>query len=210
MSPRVEHSTFKKNRNCLLPVPVSSSPQNTPDLLLLHQHMQKLLPWRCQTLNPPSILYTYRSIYKESHSSFDDLYDPPFTKTLESDNRKTSSPKTLDSEKDPKLPLRSGLPFDFRYSYSESDPSIEPIGFREPPRFSPFGPGRLDRKWNGVSAPVTGDSDPGRVLAERESVLGDPLMEEEVEEIVERYRHSDCARQINIGILSHSLPEFLF
>lgn len=39
------------------------------------------------------------------------------------------------------------------------------------------------------------------VLREREDVLGEPLTEEEVEELVERYRHSDCSRQINLGLL---------
>ncbi|XXG55432.1 hypothetical protein AAC387_Pa03g3100 [Persea americana] len=170
--------------------------------------MQKLLlpRWRQTLTSSPILLSASRSIHQQSHSLFDDddLYDPPFSKTLEPDNRKTSCPETLDSEKDPKFPLRSDLPFDFRYSYSEYNPSINPIGFREPPRFSPFGPGRLDRKWNGVLAPVTGDADAGSVLAEerereRDSVLGDPLTEEEVDELVERYRHSDCSRQINIG-----------
>eukprot|EP00268_Persea_americana_P028657 TRINITY_DN2779_c0_g2_i9.p1 TRINITY_DN2779_c0_g2~~TRINITY_DN2779_c0_g2_i9.p1 ORF type:complete len:330 (-),score=46.66 TRINITY_DN2779_c0_g2_i9:695-1657(-) len=172
--------------------------------------MEKLLlpRWRQTLTSSPILLSASRSIHQQSHSLFDDddLYDPPFSKTLEPDNRKTSCPETLDSEKDPKFPLRSDLPFDFRYSYSEYNPSINPIGFREPPRFSPFGPGRLDRKWNGVLAPVTGDADAGSVLAEerereRDSVLGDPLTEEEVDELVERYRHSDCSRQINIASL---------
>ncbi|MQM17738.1 hypothetical protein Taro_050716, partial [Colocasia esculenta] len=93
------------------------------------------------------------------------------------------------------------LPFGFLYSYSETDPSLRPIGFREPPRFSPFGPGRLDRAWDGVSAPAAGPPDPERIAVERAEVLGDPLTEPEVEELVERYRHSDCSRQINIGSL---------
>lgn len=34
---------------------------------------------------------------------------------------------------------------------------------------------------------------------ERIRVLGEPLTEEEVAELVEKYRHNDCGRQINIG-----------
>lgn len=41
--------------------------------------------------------------------------------------------------------------------------------------------------------------DPSRFAEGRNRVLGDPLAEEEVGELVERYRHSDCARQINLG-----------
>jgi hypothetical protein len=35
----------------------------------------------------------------------------------------------------------------------------------------------------------------------REEVLGEPLSEATVAELVERYRHSDCSRQINLGEL---------
>ncbi|KAJ6776491.1 CRS2-ASSOCIATED FACTOR 1 CHLOROPLASTIC [Salix koriyanagi] len=38
-----------------------------------------------------------------------------------------------------------------------------------------------------------------KLMEERNRVLGDPLTEEEVAELVERYRHSDCSRQINLG-----------
>ena len=43
---------------------------------------------------------------------------------------------------------------------------------------------------------------------ERRQVLGDPLTEEEVGQLVEKYRHSDCARQINLG--NFLLISFLF
>ncbi|GAB4829279.1 hypothetical protein Ancab_018947 [Ancistrocladus abbreviatus] len=36
-------------------------------------------------------------------------------------------------------------------------------------------------------------------MKEKEWVLGKPLSHEEVAELVEKYRHSDCNRQINIG-----------
>jgi hypothetical protein len=98
-------------------------------------------------------------------------------------------------------PLKSDIPFDFRYSYSETDPSVEPIGFREPPRFSPFGPGRIDRAWTGTSAPAHQEVDTESIAQDRNRVLGDPLSEEEIAELVERYRHSDCSRQINLGTI---------
>ncbi|KAK8300804.1 hypothetical protein V6Z12_D05G418000 [Gossypium hirsutum] len=72
-------------------------------------------------------------------------------------------------------PIKSSLPFDFRHSYSETDPTLEPIGFREPKRFSPFGLGRLDREWTGTSAPVRDELDSCLVEEERIRVLGDPL-----------------------------------
>ncbi|XP_077218345.1 RNA-binding CRS1 / YhbY (CRM) domain-containing protein isoform X2 [Tasmannia lanceolata] len=164
---------------------------------------KKLLSWQTLTLiapshyYPPSFLLSSRS-FNHSPSPPSETYDPPFSplsKTLKSKERIP----TLNSEIDKNIPFQSDLPFDFRHSYSETDPSIKPIGFREPPRFSPFGPGRLNRKWNGVSAPAVGVSDRDKVSEERESVLGDPLMEEEIEELVERYRHNDCSRQINLG-----------
>ncbi|KAI4320806.1 hypothetical protein MLD38_034251 [Melastoma candidum] len=124
-----------------------------------------------------------------------DPHDPPFTPL-----RKPRPNQSLPPP--PELPASSYLPFDFRYSYSETDPNLHPIGFREPPRFSPFGPGRLDREWTGTSAPAREGLGPAEqeVLAEeRRRICGDPLSEEEVAELVERYRHSDCNRQINLG-----------
>ncbi|KAH7652258.1 YhbY-like protein [Dioscorea alata] len=143
-----------------------------------------LRPLRNLTLAPAS-----RLLSRCSNGDLQD--DPPFSR-IPKPSSKPSNP----------LPLHSDLPFDFRYSYSESDPSLRPIGFREPPRFSPFGPGRLDRGWNGVSAPVTrevGEMERAMEEERRKAVLGDPLTEEEVAELVEKYRHSDCFRQINIG-----------
>ncbi|KAJ4726090.1 CRS2-associated factor 1 [Melia azedarach] len=126
--------------------------------------------------------------------------DPPFSPKPQ----KPKNPKTGQNPPDPnsspkKLPLKSDLPFDFQYSYSETSPAVEPIGYREPKRFSPFGPGRLDRKWTGTTALAPKEVDPSRFAEGRNRVLGDPLAEEEVGELVERYRHSDCARQINLG-----------
>ncbi|KAG2682225.1 hypothetical protein I3760_11G182500 [Carya illinoinensis] len=130
-----------------------------------------------------------------------DPYDPPFSPSSKPPKLKKTNKKDPSHAKDPTLnrPLKSDLPFDFRYSYSETNPSVEPIGFREPPRFSPFGPGRLDRRWTGTSAPAQQQVDPESVTQARSRVLGDPLTEEEVAELVEHYRHSDCASQINLG-----------
>ncbi|KAM7498870.1 hypothetical protein LguiA_023284 [Lonicera macranthoides] len=185
--------------------------------------MLKLLSWRRSTLQnvtlhlsnislhnfyPPSVFYISRFL-SQSHSN--GMYDPPFShtpnNTLKPSNHTQKHNKkkiqnqqhSLKSMKVMNFPINSNLPFDFRYSYSEVDPSVEPIGFREPPRFSPFGPGRLDRKWTGTSAPVKKSVDLGKIEEERNVVLGEPLSEEEIEELVERFRHSDCSRQINLG-----------
>ncbi|KAL2349029.1 hypothetical protein Fmac_003029 [Flemingia macrophylla] len=129
----------------------------------------------------------------------DDLHDPPFSPYPKPHKAKKEDGNEKRKSSAPKVPLKSELPFDFRYSYSETGPSDRPISFRESPKFSPFGPGRLDRKWTGVSAPVQDEPDRKRIEEERKRVLGAPLSEEEVAELVERYRHSDCARQINLG-----------
>ncbi|OIW04641.1 hypothetical protein TanjilG_07776 [Lupinus angustifolius] len=140
----------------------------------------------------------------------DDVYDPPFSppqKPNENDNNKKTKKKkkndnkngTMNLNEEAKFPLKSELPFDFKYSYSEINHSVKPISFRESPKFSPFGPGRLDRTWTGTSAPVQKEVDRIRIEEERKRVHGEPLSEEEVAELVERYRHSDCARQINLG-----------
>ncbi|KAL5995858.1 hypothetical protein ACLOJK_025930 [Asimina triloba] len=159
--------------------------------------MQKLQSWRRLPL-PLQTLTFFRpqsqSISHHRPSPPSDADDPPFAPLSCTEPRKSSSDHS-------KFPLHSDLPFDFRYSYSESNPSVHPIGFREPPRFSPFGPGRLDRTWNGVSAPANDGEGISRELQEEELdwVMGDPLTEEETEALVEKYRHSDCARQINLG-----------
>jgi hypothetical protein len=162
------------------------STHQTHTLTLLHQN---------KNTNTNTTLLSLTRFLSQSLS--EDPYDPPFSPTSKPHKPKKKKPN---SEPDPKVPIKSDLPFDFRYSYSETNPSVEPIGFREPPKFSPFGPGRLDRKWTGTCAPAQQQEvDPERVAEERSRVLGDPLTEEEVEELVEKYRHSDCARQINLG-----------
>jgi len=141
-------------------------------------------------------------LLRSSSSLSDPDDDPPFTRIPKPLPRAPSpppKPKALAGKIRPDEPAHSDLPFDFRYSYSETDPAWRPIGFHEPARFSPFGPGRLDRPWDGVAAARGGGGDGGGGGRSREEVLGEPLSVEEVADLVERYRHSDCSRQINLG-----------
>lgn len=165
--------------------------------------MLKLLSWR-SSLPQTYAKKRFLSIsHLVSQSLSKDAYDPPFSPAskLPKPRKKKTQKNDLKPKKEPIRPLKSDLPFDFKYSYSETNPSVEPIGFRESPKFSPFGPGRLDRKWTGTAALAHQEVDLDRVAEERKRVLGDPLTDDEVAELVERYRHSDCARQINLGKL---------
>ncbi|KAF8028429.1 hypothetical protein BT93_E1135 [Corymbia citriodora subsp. variegata] len=106
--------------------------------------------------------------------------------------------------------VKSDLPFDFRFSYTESSPSVRPIGLREP-KYSPFGPGRVNRDWTGVCAPVVdrkarsvdeGAEDPKleeKRKAIRESIQGEPLTGAERKILVERCQRHRTKRQINLG-----------
>ncbi|KAK1307617.1 hypothetical protein QJS10_CPA09g00468 [Acorus calamus] len=112
-----------------------------------------------------------------------------------------------------RTPVHSDLPFDLRFSYTESDPNVRPIGLREP-RYSPFGPDRVDRVWTGVCAPAVdptvrsvdgdgGDSQRAELEAKaresREAVLGEPLTEAERKKLVESCQRNRTKRQINLG-----------
>ena len=129
--------------------------------------------------------------------------DPPFSAVQPKSRSQKIAQQTGPESAGNRFPVRSDLPFDFQYSYSETDLSVRPLGFREPPRFSPFGPGRLERRWNGVTAPAEGKVDKDLVAKGRAAVMGEPLDESEIEGLVERYRHDDCSRQINIGRKKH-------
>lgn len=105
-------------------------------------------------------------------------------------------------------PLQSKLPFDFRFSYTESSPDVRPIGLREP-KYSPFGPGKLDRVWTGVCAPVfdpkVGSPDDEKTVeakrrVARERIQGEPLTNAERKAIVERCQRHKTKRQVNLGI----------
>ncbi|XP_078444237.1 CRS2-associated factor 1, mitochondrial-like [Wolffia australiana] len=112
-----------------------------------------------------------------------------------------------------KKPVHSDLPFDFRYSYSESSSNVKPIGLREP-KYSPFGPGRIDRVWTGIRAPAvdptvrsadcepSGDEDGKKKQARRrsrEEILGEPLSMAERKILVDKCQRNRCKRQINLG-----------
>lgn len=162
------------------------------------------LPKTLKTLNLIPVKNQNLLLFTQIHSSSEYIDDdPPFSpKRQKPQNPRAQQNPPVPSSNTNKLPLKSDLPFDFKYSYSETNPEVEPIGFREPKRFSPFGPGRLDRKWTGTTALAPKEVDRVRFEEERNRVLGDPLTEEEIAELVERYRQSDCARQINLGRFS--------
>ncbi|KAM7250276.1 hypothetical protein ACFE04_022159 [Oxalis oulophora] len=151
-------------------------------------------------LNSTTTHFFLSSRFLSQHLNNDDD-DPPF------------SPLSSTTQNNPKTPLQvqlqntNHLHFDFRYSYSETNPDVEPIGYREKKRFSPFGPGRLDRDWTGTAAPAKLVVEMESVEQERRRVLGEPLLVKEIEELVEKYRHSDCSRQINMDQRGSLLEE---
>ncbi|KAK4411336.1 CRS2-associated factor 1, mitochondrial [Sesamum angolense] len=134
--------------------------------------------------------------------------DSIFQPQPESRTRKTKPPYRPPSSLDRSgPPIRSDLPFDFRFSYTENSPKVRPIGLREP-KYSPFGPGRLDRVWTGVCAPavdpkaafagVDGELEEKRRLM-RERIQGEPLTNAERKALVERCQRHKTKRQINLG-----------
>lgn len=187
--------------------------------------MLKLFSWRRSIHQPPPLdvslftrlpsspfLLISRFLSHSPTAEEEEIYDPPFSRTRTETPQKKNESKFIRKKNQPpkvtnkisssivnEFPVKSELPFDFMYSYSEISPGVEPIGFREPPRFSPFGPGRLDRKWTGTSAPARQKQDLEELAEEHERILGEPLSEEEIAELVEKYRHRDCSRQINLG-----------
>ncbi|PIA47952.1 hypothetical protein AQUCO_01400507v1 [Aquilegia coerulea] len=106
-------------------------------------------------------------------------------------------------------PIHSDLPFDFQYSYTETSRKVRPIGLREP-KYSPFGPGRVDRVWTGVCAPAIDptvksvDGKEDDKLEEkrkkwRECVLGEPLTEAERKILIQKCQKHKTKRQVNLG-----------
>lgn len=102
------------------------------------------------------------------------------------------------------------LPFDFRFSYTESSAKVRPIGLREP-KYSPFGPGRLDRKWTGVCAPAVDPTVESLEAAEdpkleekrkmkREMIQGKPLTSDERKALVSQFERSKTNRHVNLGM----------
>ncbi|XP_019260044.1 PREDICTED: CRS2-associated factor 1, mitochondrial isoform X2 [Nicotiana attenuata] len=104
-------------------------------------------------------------------------------------------------------PVQSSLPFDFRFSYTESSTEVRPIGLREP-KYSPFGPGKLDRVWTGVCAPVVdpkvGSAEDEKTVEEkrrvmRERIQGEPLTNAERKALAETCQRHKSKRQVNLG-----------
>ncbi|KDP28709.1 hypothetical protein JCGZ_14480 [Jatropha curcas] len=172
---------------------------------------------------PSSLCLTLLARHLSSASTSSKLHDhyafrpPPSLSPQEPDNPNPTTrkkqkplyrpPSTLD--RTGKKPTHSDLPFDFRYSYTESSQSVRPIGLREP-KYSPFGPDRLDRSWTGVCAPAVdpkvksldGTDDPNleekRKLM-REKIQGDPLTNAERKILVAQCQRNKTKRQINLG-----------
>ncbi|XP_039124463.1 CRS2-associated factor 1, mitochondrial [Dioscorea cayenensis subsp. rotundata] len=106
-------------------------------------------------------------------------------------------------------PVHSDLPFDFRFSYTESNHLTKPIGLREP-KYSPFGPGALDRTWTGVCAPAVDPTvhsvdegvpevDEEEVKERRERILGEPLTLAERSFLIDKCQKHKTKRQVNLG-----------
>ncbi|XP_057753872.1 CRS2-associated factor 1, mitochondrial [Arachis stenosperma] len=128
-------------------------------------------------------------------------------------------PSSLD--RNGRKPVRSDLPFDFRFSYTESSAKVRPIGLRGP-KYSPFGPGRVDRAWTGVCAPAV---DPKVELLEakeepkmeqqrkkrRDWVQGEPLSTAERKALVLQGERGKTKRQINLGRdgLTHNMLDVI-
>ncbi|EAZ05840.1 hypothetical protein OsI_28077 [Oryza sativa Indica Group] len=77
-----------------------------------------------------------RRLYHRAPSFSDPDDDPPFTRLTECPPRPASKPAHATKKKNqggsikqPEL-VRSDLPFNFRYSYSKTDPAWRPIGFQ--------------------------------------------------------------------------------
>lgn len=178
----------------------------------------------CQKPPSPSLLsLTLLARHLSSVSTSSKLHDhyafkpPPSLSPQNPENRNQTPrkkqkplyrpPSSLD--RSGSKPLHSDLPFDFRYSYTESSQTIRPIGLREP-KYSPFGPDRLDRAWTGVCAPAVdpkvksldGTEDPKveekrRMM--REKIQGPPLTNAERKILVEKCQRIRTKSQINLG-----------
>ncbi|XP_024028233.1 CRS2-associated factor 1, mitochondrial isoform X1 [Morus notabilis] len=132
-------------------------------------------------------------------------------KTKKSQKPRYRPPSSLD--RTGSKPASSNLPFDFQYSYTESSLTVRPIGLREP-KYSPFGPGRLDREWTGVCAPAVNrkvqsveelvEEKEDMKLEEkrrkiREKLQGEPLTAAERKILVEKSQKLKTKSQVNLG-----------
>nr|GMD04696.1 crs2-associated factor 1, mitochondrial [Ipomoea batatas] len=154
--------------------------------------------------------YSYRSPYspaRKSSSSSHAISSPPPTDPPPQKKPKPRYRPPSSLDRDAQQQAVSTLPFDFRFSYTESSPTVRPIGLREP-KYSPFGPGRLERVWTGVCAPAVdpkqGSPQDETKLEEerrvmREKIQGEPLTNAERKALVERCQRHRTKRQINLG-----------
>ncbi|KAJ0803335.1 putative RNA-binding, CRM domain, YhbY-like superfamily, CRS2-associated factor, plant [Helianthus annuus] len=157
-----------------------------------------------------SNLYTKYS-FTPPKSLDDQKPKTPNIRSQHSDNTKRKKkplyrpPSSLD--RSGQNPTKSDLPFDFRFSYTESSPAVRPIGLREP-KYSPFGPERVDRAWTGVCAPAVDPMAGGKEEAEkleakrnkiRNMVQGQDLTDAERLALVHSCGKHKTKRQINLG-----------
>ena len=184
------------------------------------QHTLLLLSHPYQTFIKQSLFSTIASSSSSSHElSFSEevqqkkeLYLKKKMKKAKKKQRETPIIEPLTVLE----PAHHDLKFAFRYSYTEI-PKVKPIGFQE--KFSPFGPGRLDRPWDGQEAPpVTSDKSASDTrdrnnsssssskkkakvsnkVRTREEILGEPLTKEETTQLLES--SFKTTKQLNIGI----------
>lgn len=174
--------------------------QNSPTTTLLTRHLSSAASklHASYTFKPPSSLTPEPQCPASSPTKPNQKKPKP----------KYRPPSSLDRVG--RKPARSDdLPFDFRFSYTESNAKVRPIGLREP-KYSPFGPGRVERKWTGVCAPAVdptvesleGAEDPNleeQRKKKREMIQGKPLTSEERKALVSQCERSKTKRHINIG-----------
>ncbi|XP_020227076.1 CRS2-associated factor 1, mitochondrial isoform X1 [Cajanus cajan] len=174
--------------------------QNSATATLLTRHLSSAASklHACYTFKPPS------SLTPEAQCP----NSPPTKPNQKKAKPKYRPPSSLD--RSGRKTVRSDdLPFDFRFSYTESSPKVRPIGLREP-KYSPFGPDRLDRKWTGVCAPAVdptvqtleGAEDPKleeQRKKKREMIQGKPLSSDERKALVSQCERSKTNKHVNIG-----------
>ncbi|XP_057442831.1 CRS2-associated factor 1, mitochondrial isoform X2 [Lotus japonicus] len=174
--------------------------QNSPTVTLLTRHLSSATSSKLHdryNFIPPS------SISSETESPNDTPTKP---------NKKKPKPKykpTSSLDRTGRKPFNSNLPFDFRWSYTESSQTVRPIGLREP-KYSPFGPDRLDRPWTGVCAPAVDPKveclEGGEDLKLEEErkkkrgvIQGEPLTSAERKALVLQCERRKTKRQVNMG-----------
>ncbi|ONI22789.1 hypothetical protein PRUPE_2G151400 [Prunus persica] len=177
---------------------------------------------RLSRLNPnPFLLILTRHLSNPSklHDRYSFKPPPSLSPNTQGQNPNHNNPKKKQKpqyrppsslDRTGQKPIHSDLPFDFRYSYTESSPTVRPIGLREP-KYSPFGPGRIDREWIGVCAPAVdpkvrsvegAEEDPKleeKRKRRRQKVQGEPLTPAERKILVDKCQRPKTKRQINLG-----------